>query len=599
MMLKQDLEDIPYLNKAVIEEYADITIISNNGEKYLVNKLLLMSWSQIKGHHLKEVLLSHFDNNEDIIISSDFNSQDIKLFSDFVTEGLLPCSADDIIAGKISDDTLQLFNSFGIDLEHIIGSIPISVNIDFIEEKVKESVDLEPNCEAEDNNFVVERNVQPITEKVAKKPIIIYGLPANYAKENKKKESVHELDKDCDFIENVPPPEEILSKPMIVHGSNSNDNDAKEKEEKELHKMEQKFQCDICQQSNFSEWGLKKHKTWKHGIRESTYRCNVCGETFKSYFLKRYHHKKMHLEPPSNQCKLCPQKFRMPAQLKDHITKDHNGGDFTCELCNEHFSNRYHMYKHLRMEHKKKSCSECKEEFEKIFKLRNHKKLVHGIKHQPITQPDNIECPECGKSVSKPALGKHMKRYHSSNQNLPCNSCDELFKTEWHLKQHLKKDHEKSPCSSCGKMFNKAEMKLHVSGVHSDDSQKPYQCHICKKGFTLFAVLESHVNFRHKGLKQYQCETCGMAFADKNCLRKHMRQVHLGMKRKKVEPKLCKICNKMVVSKDHVNVHTGEKPHKCKYCGQGFAMSGNRSSHEKSVHRGIKRVPKAKSKKVE
>ena len=103
--------------------------------------------------------------------------------------------------------------------------------------------------------------------------------------------------------------------------------------------------------------------------------------------------------------------------------------------------------------------------------------------------------------------------------------------------------------------------------------------------------------------RQQKCFTCGKSlkyqkFADKNCLRKHMRQVHLGMKRKKVAPKLCKICNKMVVSKDHVNVHTGEKPHKCKYCGQGFAMSGNRSSHEKSVHRGIKRVPKAKSKKV-
>ena len=76
MMLRQDLEYIPYLNKAVIEEYADITIKSNDGEKYLVNKLLLISWSHIKGHQLKEVLLSHFDNNEDIIISSDFNSQD-------------------------------------------------------------------------------------------------------------------------------------------------------------------------------------------------------------------------------------------------------------------------------------------------------------------------------------------------------------------------------------------------------------------------------------------------------------------------------------------------------------------------------------------
>ena len=128
MKLKQNSDYISYLSKAVIQEFADITIKSNDGENYNLNKLLLVSWSQIEGHQLKDILLDHFKNNEDIIVSCDFNSQDIKLFCDFVMEGLLPYSADEIIAGKISREALQIFKSFGVNLEQIIGSTPISVN---------------------------------------------------------------------------------------------------------------------------------------------------------------------------------------------------------------------------------------------------------------------------------------------------------------------------------------------------------------------------------------------------------------------------------------------------------------------------------------
>ena len=288
MMLKQDLEDIPYLNKAVIEEYADITIRSNDGEKYLVNKLLLMSWSQIKGHQLKEVLLSHFQSNEDIIISSDFYSQDIRLFCDFVMEGLLPCSADEIIAGNISREALQIFNSFGISLENIVGFTPISVNIESTEEIINESVDLDSNFNVEDSNLVSRSEIQPFAD------------------------------------------EEEVPKPAIVNGSAvGNANETNENKSKD-----KRFQCDLCPKSYVHKRGLSEHVISAHEERERSFPCKVCGETFKTTTIRYYHHKKMHLQPPSNQCSVCPKKFAMVAQLRDHIANDHKGeGDFICEVC--------------------------------------------------------------------------------------------------------------------------------------------------------------------------------------------------------------------------------------------------------------------------
>ena len=253
MKLKQNLEVIPYLDKAVIEGFADVSIKSNDGENHLVNKLLLISWGRIEGHQFQRALLDHHENNEDIIISSDFNSQDVNLFCDFVMKGLLPCSADEIIDGMISDNILRIFKLFGIDLEHIIGSTLISAKIEPIEKSV---------------------------------------------------------DEDLDFIENIPPSEETFSKPMIVYGPD--DINAKKIYEKELFFKEQQFQCDLCQKNLSSKRNLKKHKTDIHGDGGGLiYQCEECGETFKTYDLRRYHHKKMHLEPPSLQCKMCPKTFGM------------------------------------------------------------------------------------------------------------------------------------------------------------------------------------------------------------------------------------------------------------------------------------------------
>ena len=65
---------------------------------------------------------------------------------------------------------------------------------------------------------------------------------------------------------------------------------------------------------------------------------------------------------------------------------------------------------------------------------------------------------------------------------------------------------------------------------HTPEHLRPYQCHICPKGFPMKKHLEMHLNV-HLGIKPYQCKFCGMKFASEGNMHGHIRQTHKGIKR--------------------------------------------------------------------
>ena len=97
------------------------------------------------------------------------------------------------------------------------------------------------------------------------------------------------------------------------------------------------------------------------------------------------------------------------------------------------------------------------------------------------------------------------------------------------MKAHVRKAHNKQPCTVCGKMYDSYNLKMHMN-THLEEHLRPYKCQICNKAF--------------------------------------VREVYL---------------------KDHMNIHTGKKPHKCRYCGRTFADRGNTRMHERTAHEGYKR----------
>ena len=90
-------DSIPYLDKFILDEYANVKIVSKSSNDYvLVNHLALASWSSVFAS-------SYEDNLEDFVIITDFLKDDLEILHNFVHEGQ---------AGHSS-----IFNSFGINME--------------------------------------------------------------------------------------------------------------------------------------------------------------------------------------------------------------------------------------------------------------------------------------------------------------------------------------------------------------------------------------------------------------------------------------------------------------------------------------------------
>ena len=98
------------------------------------------------------------------------------------------------------------------------------------------------------------------------------------------------------------------------------------------------------------------------------------------------------------------------------------------------------------------------------------------------------------------------------------------------LVSHFLYEHDKLPCTFCGEMVGKRNMRRHIGQKHTEHANRKYQCSLCGKGFLEPRRLQDHMN-THTGAKPYMCNYCGAAFASQGTWRMHERTVHLGHKR--------------------------------------------------------------------
>lgn len=123
------------------------------------------------------------------------------------------------------------------------------------------------------------------------------------------------------------------------------------------------------------------------------------------------------------------------------------------------------------------------------------------------------------------------------------------------------------------------------------DVARRLPCTYCNQLFKSNFGLTQHIKARHTGNKQFICP-CGKRFISENSLSTH-KLTHA----KENQRHACTQCTKSFFYKQdlkrHARLHHGENPYKCKFCQKGFDRSCHLAVHE-NTH--IKRMYKKQNK---
>lgn len=255
-------------------------------------------------------------------------------------------------------------------------------------------------------------------------------------------------------------------------------------------------------------------------------------------------------------CTICGDKVvATPPKVRQHLVEYHAGMGQKCEIpeCEELLFGDSARESHMKIKHTKKySCSICEETFLSKFRLKTHQ-FKHGADdkvftcdicakqfqrmnylklHRRIHDPDYKAaaaektkfCDQCGINIKYESYRFHMKTHHA-NEHVKCEVCEQAFKSSFTLKKHMQTVHTFLTCPDCGKSIKAGSMTYHKLQHHTKDSEMPYICEVCNKGFVQKKVYENHMNI-HTGARPHNCNFCDRTFVDSSNRNKHMRESH-------------------------------------------------------------------------
>ncbi|XP_053623252.1 zinc finger protein 2-like isoform X3 [Plodia interpunctella] len=220
-----------------------------------------------------------------------------------------------------------------------------------------------------------------------------------------------------------------------------------------------------------------------------------------------------------------------------------------------------------------------------------------GFNKDSLDDSKYYKCDECGKQLkSKNSIRDHIKKQHLKTPNLKCYVCDEKFVDKKQRIWHLLK---------CHKM---EQVKL--KGEYTVRPAQNVVCGVCKKEFPAEFLLTTHTQIHtlrkcpecplkftkrklifHKanahGVKIPTCGVCGYRNISPSDIIIHQRKIH--MKEKDFS---CPSCEHKAFSatalKKHMVKHNPEKKFECSHCKKMFPRKNTLLEHER-IHTGDKR----------
>ncbi|XP_063701153.1 gastrula zinc finger protein XlCGF26.1-like [Culicoides brevitarsis] len=274
--------------------------------------------------------------------------------------------------------------------------------------------------------------------------------------------------------------------------------------------------------------------------------------------------------PPKNVCPDCPKAFRLASTLRVHIQRCHTPKSFCCHVCGAAFARNKELQEHLlRHENPKPyECALCSERYAVKNSLRDHMRAAHLR-----SASEGIFCEFCDNSKKYPTEAKlldHHARVHSGNDRYPCKECPRAFKYPESLRNHLTRYHTPPElmkwfsCNECNFRGTSAKALEKHKLVHLDNSEKPFKCSYCDKGFGRRYEWNRH-EMIHRSEKNFICGICKHSVRTNYLLQKHMRVHQEG------RPYACSLCDKKYRDRDTFKKHV--KAHAVQMEAQGETLN--------------------------
>ena len=366
--------------------------------------------------------------------------------------------------------------------------------------------------------------------------------------------------------------------------------------EKDDNEIRRKFHCTVCYKVYLSANSLNVHTKLEHeGYR---YECFHCKKLFRGHNA----HKKCEdgtviTKPlPLKRCLDFKDKTSQAIVVLKRLserdiqnftrTKQSESNSFSCNQCSISFKSKSRLNRHLKSagNEVKSQCKYCDKTFCTLNSLGRHMTSKHGGHkhnkkiHNGLNSIGKLSAPKAATNVKKLSVS--------------CNECPMSFRTQNHLKRHLKsaRKESKSNCKICAVTFcTLNSLGRHVTKCHTgkneglaigkvrSKSKKVWKCNECPMTFRTQESLNAHTKFAKKKVK-FPCMHCSsMSFCTLNSLGKHMNQAHQD----KLCEEVCSLHPETGTGNDYKDPQN-EGKFDCPDCSMTFTYRQNLKRHRKS-----------------
>ncbi|XP_016429347.1 GDNF-inducible zinc finger protein 1-like [Sinocyclocheilus rhinocerous] len=294
-------------------------------------------------------------------------------------------------------------------------------------------------------------------------------------------------------------------------------NEEMDEAEKKIKRGTAKYRCEKCSRSFYYEKSYLKHLKVNHGVQmDTTFRCDVCQQTFANRCNLKIHQRHVHNDERLFPCEICNKTFKRKKDVTRHRRQVHEGGTdrHYCHICGKSLSSKTALTLHERTHsgHKPFKCDECGSRFSQSSALKTHQRIHTGEKP--------FACDLCDARFTQNHMLSYHRRCHTGEKPFMCENCGKSFASKEYLKHHNRIHSGFRPykCETCGRAFAQRNSLHQHMKIHT--GERPYHCKDCDKQFTQLNALQRHQRI-HTGEKPYMCSMCGRTFTDKSTVRRH------------------------------------------------------------------------------